>query len=73
MSYSSHENGVIVQIKYIKHSSKRKLTEHYYHVKIKEDVNNEDVKVSCEKTRFPALHFFVLRDKPHIVCGLRKH
>ena len=50
-----------------------KWTDHEYHLQNKVDVNNADVKISCDITKFPELIFFGTKSKPHGVRGLRKH
>ena len=72
-SDTSHRNGVIDQIRYIKWVSQRKWTEHAYHVQDRNNVTKKSVEISCAITYFPAFPFCGPHIKPHGVRGLRKH
>ena len=59
--------------KYRKHASKRKLTDHEYHVQDRKYVQHKSVKMSCASTQFSTLPFCVTYEKPYVVRGLSKN
>ena len=52
---------------------KRKWTERKYHVQDNADVELKDVKMYCNKNKFPTLPFCGPHSKPHGARGLGKH
>ena len=73
MSDVTCKNDIIDQVKYRKHSSKHRLTEHEYHVQKRDDVNHAGLKISCEPTQLHALKFCGPHAKSHGMRVLSKH
>ena len=52
---------------------KEKWTDRQYQVQDNADVAHQDVKMYCNKNKFPALPFFRPHSKPHGARGLSKN
>ena len=56
-----------------KHLFKRKWTDREYHVLDNAEVEQKDVKMYCNTSKFPELSFSGPHSKPHGARGLSKH
>ena len=73
MYNASHKHDILDYGEHKKRSSKKKWTNREYYVRNNEDVENQDVKIYCNKNQFPELLLCVTHNKPHGVRGLSNH
>ena len=73
LSGPTQEHGLLYHNSYRKRSSKRKWTDHEYHVLYIKYGPYSSVKISCATTHFPPLPSCGPHAKPHGMRGLSKH